>query len=116
MFVRDPATTGLNDFILYGIWPPRYSPRRDVATTGRNGILLNGTMQPRRDSTGLFIRDPATAGLASNSLVSVHAMSVRAVCACRLLRARTPLGSLNTKEKGFFGVRGVVLGGEGDSH
>ena len=42
-----------------------------------------------------------------------HAMSVRAVCVCRLLRARTSPGSLNTKEKGFFGVSRRCTGGRG---
>ena len=40
-------------------------------------------------------------------------MSVRAVCVCRLLRARTSPGSLNTKEKGFFGFSRRCTGGRG---
>ena len=71
-FCTGSGNHGTDFFFLYGMRPPRYSPGRDVATMGFKGIFCTGSgpprdspgeMQPRRDVTGLFVRDPATAGL-----------------------------------------------------
>ena len=43
-------------------------------------------------------------------------MSVTAVCVCRLLRARTSLGSLNTKRKGFLWYFAVLYWGARGAH
>ena len=146
LFARRPATTGL-DVVLCGIWPPRYSPGRHAAKTGLKGLFCTGSghrggMLPRRDSTGLLVRYPTTAGLpgrdaattrlygtpaeswiaagAATPLATFYCpcynMLVGAVRERRLFRARTSLrlSRYRTQTKRFSAISlGVVLGCEG---
>ena len=119
-FVRGSATAGL--------------PGRDAATTGLDGIFdeSNALELGSVPSIRLILQQPrlqvwpqednqvqqtdswSAAPLATASLGFMLRRS--RPCVCRLLRARTSLGYLKTKERGFFGVSRCCAGVEGDTH
>lgn len=80
-------------------------------TTGRPSSPASPTPMDSSPDAGASASLAAGAATLLATVVLVHSMSARAVYVCRLLRARTFLGFLNTKYKGFVGVsRGCTEG------